>query len=210
MIYTLLDCDHLLALLAPCRWATGVESNVRDIIEAGHIYITDHFASLIASDGFLSLGQGQSWNISRLENLLLRAASSLTPDQACRSYQRITRLNTVLNAKINKLHTSRIDKSMFLSDYDNEIDGDDEDELDWNSEFIRLVSELLVAVEQCLVRQCSRAMKCNQWQRMDGELQKKAQKLACLSEPAERRISSRPKVTFSLSCSETILCLDAH
>lgn len=57
VIYTLLDCDHLLALLAPCRWASGIEANVRDIIEAGHVYVTDHYASLIASDGFLSLGQ---------------------------------------------------------------------------------------------------------------------------------------------------------
>lgn len=189
----MLDCDHLLALLAPCRWASGVEANVRDIIEAAHIYVSDHFASLIASDGFLSLGQGQSWNISRLENVLIRAASSLAPDQACRSYNRITRLDTVLKAKMNKLHTSRIDKSMFLSDYDFEIDGDDEDELDWNPDFIRLVSEMLAAVEQCLVRQCSRAMKSTQWQRMDAELQKKVQKLACLTEP-EVRISSRPKV----------------
>lgn len=190
MIYTLLDCDHLLALLAPCRWANGVEANVRDIIEAAHLYVTDHFASLIASDGFLSLGQGQSWNISRLENMLLRAGSSLTPDQACRSYNRITRLDTVLKAKINKLHTSRIDKSMFLSDYDFEIDGDDDTELDWNPDFIRLVSEILAAVEQCLIRQCSRAMKGNQWQRMDAELQKKIQKLACLTEPLERRINT--------------------
>lgn len=198
MIYTLLDCDHLLALLAPCRWASGVESNVRDIIDSGHVYVTDHFASLIASDGFLSLGQGQSWNISRLENMLLRSASSLTVDQACRSYQRVTRLDTVLKAKINKSHMSRIDKSMFMSDYDMEINGDEDDEeLDWNPDFIRLVSEILTAVEQCLVRQCSRAMKCNQWQRLDPELQQKVQKLACLTEPAERRIqSARPKVCF--------------
>lgn len=203
VIYTLLDCDHLLALLAPCRWASAVESNVRDIIEAGHIYVTDHYASLIASDGFLSLGQGQSWNISRLENMLLRAGSSLTPDQACRSYQRITRLDSVLKAKVNKLHTSRIDKSIFMSDYDNEIDGEDEEELDWNPDFIRLVSEMIAAVEQCLVRQCTRAMKCNQWQRMDAELQKKVQKLACLTEPIERRTNIRPKVClhFVISCS---------
>lgn len=197
VIYTLLDCDHLLALLAPCRWATAVESAVRDIIEAGHVYVTDHYASLIASDGFLSLGQGQSWNISRLENMLLRAGSSLTPDQACRSYQRITRLDSVLKAKVNKLHTSRIDKSIFMSDYDNDIDGEDEEELDWNPDFIRLVTEMIAAVEQCLIRQCSRAMKCNQWQRMDAELQKKIQKLACLTEPVDRRINVRPKVRDS-------------
>lgn len=195
VIYTLLDMDHLLALLAPCRWATAVETAVRDIIEAGHVYVTDHYASLIASDGFLSLGQGQSWNISRLENMLLRAGSSLTPDQACRSYQRVTRLDSVLKAKVNKLHTSRIDKSIFMSDYDNEIDGDDEEELDWNPDFIRLVSEMIAAVEQCLVRQCARALKSNQWSRMDVELQKKVQKLACLTEPVERRTNVRSKVS---------------
>lgn len=189
-----MDCDHLLALLAPCRWASGIESSVRDIIEAGHVYVTEHFASLIASDGFLSLGQGQSWNISRLESMLLRAGSSLTPDQACRSYQRITRLDSVLKAKVNKLHTSRIDKSIFMSDYENEIEGEDEEELDWNPDFIRLVSEMIHAVEQCLVQQCARAMKCNQWQRMDVELQKNLQKLACLTEPVERRHNIRPKV----------------
>lgn len=175
---------------------------MRDIIEAGHDYIVDHFASLIASDGFLSLGQGQSWNVSRLENMLLRSASVLTPDQACRSYQRITRLNSVLNAKINKMHTSRIDKNIFNSDYGNDRDDDDddddleEDDLDWNDDFIRLVSEINATVELCLVRQCSRAMKCIQWQRMDAELRKKVQKIACLSDPVERRSRSGPRVVI--------------
>lgn len=193
-----MDCDKLLALLAPCRWAINIENCVRDIIEAGHDYITDHFASIIASDGFLALGQGQSWNISRLENMLMRSGSSLTPDQACRSYQRITRLNSVLHAKINKMHSSRIDKNIFNSDYGNDHDDDDqdEDELDWSDEFIRLVSEVHSAVEQCLVRQCSRAMKCNQWQRMDEALRKKIQKIACLSDPVERRSRSGPRVYF--------------
>lgn len=199
VIYMLLDCDQLLALLAPCRWASNVEASVRDIIDAGHDYVVDHFASLIASDGFLSLGQGQSWNISRLENMLLRSGSSLTPDQACRSYQRITRLNSVLNAKINKLHTSRIDKNIFNSDYGNDVDefdpDEEDDELDWNPEFIRLVSEIMSAVEQCLVRLCSRAMKSIQWTRMDGELRTKIQKLACLSEPVERRPRTVPRVS---------------
>lgn len=174
----------------------NIENSVRDIIDAAHDYVIDHFASLIASDGFLSLGQGQSWNISRLENMLLRSASSLTPDQACRSYQRITRLNSVLHAKVNKMHSSRIDKNIFNSDYGNDHDEDDaeEDDLDWSEEFVRLVSDILSAVEQCLIRQCSRAMKSNQWSRMDEVLRKKIQKLACLSEPVERRSRSGPRV----------------
>lgn len=169
-------------MLAPCRWAIGVENTVRDIIDTAHAYLSDHFASLIASDGFLSLGHGQSWNISRLENLLLRVSSTLTPDQACRSYQRVTRLNAVLGAKVLKISSSglRIDEENHL---------DHEEEMDWNPEFLRLVSAILSAVEQCLTRQCARAMRNNQWQRMDLELRKKIQKLACLSDPSETRRS---------------------
>ncbi|KAG4071038.1 hypothetical protein HA402_001475 [Bradysia odoriphaga] len=193
VLNVILDCDNLLTLLAPCRWAIAVENTVRDIIDTAHSYIADHFASLIASDGFLSLGHGQSWNISRLENLLLRIGSTLTADQACRSYQRITRLSVVLGGKALKMTPSgcQINNESML----------DQDEMDWNPEFLRLVTEILRAVEQCLTRQCSRAMRNNQWQRMDLDLRKKIQKLACLSDPIENkrlRAVNKP-VTYSNS-----------
>lgn len=170
--------------MAPCRWATGVENTVRDVIDIAHTYISEHFANLLASDGFLSLGHGQSWNISRLENVLLRIGSTLTPEQACKSYQRVTRLNTVLAARVIKmpsLSNNGSNGGLHISEY-----GDDEEEMDWNPEFIRLVSSLLSAVEQCLTRQCARAMRNSQWQRMDLELRTKIQKLACLSDPVDR------------------------
>lgn len=193
VLNTLLDLDHLIALLASCRWAGGVENTVRDIIDAGHAYISDHFSNLVASDGFLSLGHGQSWNISRLEDILLRTAASLTPDQACRSYQRITRLNSVLGAKVIRMPASNSDNGFIVDPYDIEH----EEEMDWNPEFIRLISALSSAVEQCLIRQCSRAMKTPQWQRMDTELRKKIQKLACLTEPtAANRPRTSQKVGF--------------
>lgn len=185
-----MDCDHLIALLASCRWAGNIENAVRDIIDAGHAYISDHFSNLIASDGFLSLGHGQSWNISRLEDILLRTAATLTPDQACRSYQRVTRLNSVLGAKVIRMPAAAMDNGFNDLHYSIEH----EEEMDWNPEFIRLISALLSAVEQCLIRQCSRAMKTPQWPRMDTELRKKIQKLACLTEPAVNRARVNQKV----------------
>lgn len=201
---TILDFDQLLSLLAPCRWAAGVENTVRDVIDIGHTYISEHFANLLASDGFLSLGHGQSWNISRLENALLRIASTLTPEQACKSYQRVTRLNTVLAARVIKMPSSSSSTSnnvsaangnggLHISEY-----GDDEEEMDWNPEFIRLVSALLSTVEQCLTRQCARAMRNSQWLRMDLELRTKIQKLACLSDSTDRHTTKPamiPKVS---------------
>lgn len=148
VLSALLDCDHLIALLASCRWAGAVENTVRDMIDAGHAYISDHFSNLVASDGFLSLGHGQSWNISRLEDILLRTAATLTPDQACRSYQRITRLNSVLGAKVIKMPAGNMSDNGFMDQFDLEH----EEEMDWNPEFIRLVSALSSAVEQCLIR----------------------------------------------------------
>lgn len=186
---SVLDCDNLLAQLAPFRWASVIENLVRDILDVAYGYIADHFSSLIASDSFLSLGHDKSSHIPRLESLLLRTASSLTPDQACRSYQRITRLNTVLSAKILKIPN--------LGELAKELQGLHEEELEWNDDFIRLISAILSAVEQCLTRQCSRAMRVNAWQRMDLDLRKKIQTLARLTEPMDLRRGKSVTKAFS-------------
>lgn len=166
-------------MVAPLRWGASVEIILHEISDTAQIYLSEHFASLIASDSFLSLGHDQSCNIPALENLLLRAASTLSPDQACRSYQRVTKLHQVLHSKIL---TQQQNKIRAL------IDEDVDEELDWDVEFIRLVGGLLSAVEQCLQRQCSRAMRTNAWQRLDLELRKKIQKLVSLTDPLfERR-----------------------
>ncbi|XP_030380344.1 uncharacterized protein LOC115628396 [Scaptodrosophila lebanonensis] len=182
---TVLDCDHLLSQLSAYRWGHVCEQLVRDILDAAYAYVGDHFASLIASDAFLSLGHDRSRHIPRLEGVLLHTASSLTPDQACRSYQRVTRLNTVLQAKIIQMPVN-------LGELAKELQGLQEEELDWEPDYIRLVSALLSAVEQCLIRQCSRAMRVTAWQRMDLDLRKKIQTLARLTEPLDLKRNSKP------------------
>lgn len=185
-----LDCEQILNSLDQCRWnIVNVDNLVRDILDASHGYIMDHFASLIASDSFLSLGHGQNYTISRLEHLLLKTASALTPDQACRAYPRSVRLNQLLTAKIIKMPNPLSNENLKSLDrnYDSIQLRHEDDEMDWNEEFVRLVSALLSAVEQCLIRQCSRAMRVNAWQRLDVDLRMKIQKLACLSEPVEDR-----------------------
>lgn len=147
----------------------------------------DHFASLIASDSFLSLGHGENYTISRLENLLLRTASALTPDQACRSYPRAVRLNQLLTAKVI-LPNPLSNESLQIMDRVNSIQLRQEDQaMGWNEDFIHLVSALMSAIEQCLIRQCARAMRCSAWQRMDTDLKAKMQKLACLTDTDDLR-----------------------
>lgn len=76
----------MVSVLELSRWAVVVENIVREILDSACAYIADHFSNLLASDSFLSLGHGKSWAIQHLENLLLRTASTLTPDQACKRY----------------------------------------------------------------------------------------------------------------------------
>ncbi|XP_059614733.1 BTB/POZ domain-containing protein 8 [Phlebotomus argentipes] len=166
-----LESEDLLSVLAPCRWALHVDHTIRNIMDAAAVYVSDHFSSLLASDSFLSLGHDRSGDIARLETFLLRTATTLSPEQACRTYQRANRLNIVLTEKRN-IH-------------------EDRDSVDWSTDFIHLVAAIVSAVEQCLVRQCSKAMRTNAWQRMDGELKKKIQKLSRIPDNhPERR--SRP------------------
>ncbi|XP_034121325.1 uncharacterized protein LOC117579523 isoform X3 [Drosophila guanche] len=178
---TVLDCEHLLAQLSAYRWGHVCEQLVRDILDAAHAYVGDHFASLIASDAFLSLGHDRSRHIPHLEALLRQAASELTPEQACRSYQRVTRLNAVLRAKLHNVPGN-------LSELVQELHGlQEEEQLDWKPDYVRLVCALVYTVEQCLIRQCSRAMRVTAWQRMDLELRKKIQGMARLTEPLDMK-----------------------
>ncbi|XP_065077701.1 uncharacterized protein LOC135700962 [Ochlerotatus camptorhynchus] len=208
VLSTILDSEQLLTVLQPYKWSVDVENVVRDILDAAYDYIQDHFASLLASDSFLSLGHNYSWAISHVEPILLRAATSLSPDQACKSYPRTTRLHKLLQAKVLTMTTtpSSSDNVNILNIYEKKkVDLDynrEEEEMDWCDEFVGMVNAILSAVEQCLIRQCARAMRVNSWQRMDVELRNKIQKLACLMEPTEDR-KSRSRYSYSSQTSSS-------
>lgn len=131
--------------------------------------------------------------------MLLRTASSLTPDQACKSYPRANRLNKLLSAKIITMSTTPLSNdnlNITETNVERFRPHDSEEEMDWNDEFIRLVSAVLSAVEQCLIRQCARAMRVSSWQRMDAELKLKIQKLACLTDPIDDNRQKMRKFSY--------------
>ena len=191
----LLDCEDVLETLHKSRWEYYETQNVVEIIlEAAHEYILDHFSSLIASDSFLSLGHDRKDDIPKLEHFILKAATSLSPDQACKSYPRAVRLNALLNAKLIKF-PSPLSNDSFKPQFDHIQLRDEDEDIEWNDEFIKLVSAILSAVEQSLIRQCGKAMKCSAWQRMDGDLRSKIQKIACVTENDDMRRNLRSSVT---------------
>lgn len=213
MLTLLLNCDSLITMLSSCRWAIGVENTVRDLIDTARAYVADHFANLLASDCFLSLGQDQCANIARLENLLLRTASTLTPEQACRSYQRVQRLNSALRAKVKQTKELTNGGISSESSTPTSSSGDNGAETDtghWNAEFLRFVEAILLAIEHCLTRQCARAMRTQQWQRMELELRKRIQGLACLTDSMESKRSSKvseKRFVFIVQCIDILIML---
>ncbi|XP_050073214.1 uncharacterized protein LOC126561277 [Anopheles maculipalpis] len=223
VLTTILDSEQLLTLLHPYKWSIEVENVVRDILDTAYDYIADHFASLLASDSFLSLGQNYRWAIPHLEPILLPAANNLSPDQACKSYPRATRLQKLLQAKVLTMTTttttstpmSSSDNTNVVNIYEKQTKASDaggtrkevdynlqEEEMDWCDEFVGMVNAILSAVEQCLIRQCARAMRVSSWQRMDVELRNKIQKLACLMETTDER-KSRSRYSFSSQTSSS-------
>uniref|UniRef100_A0A182RS26 BTBD8 BACK domain-containing protein n=1 Tax=Anopheles funestus TaxID=62324 RepID=A0A182RS26_ANOFN len=220
VLTTILDSEQLLTLLHPYKWSVEVENVVRDILDTAYDYIADHFASLLASDSFLSLGQNYRWAIPHLEPILLPAANNLSPDQACKSYPRATRLQKLLQAKVLTMTTttstpmSSSDNTNVVNIYEKQTKASEggrgkevdynlqEEEMDWCDEFVGMVNAILSAVEQCLIRQCARAMRVSSWQRMDVELRNKIQKLACLMETADER-KSRSRYSYSSQTSSS-------
>lgn len=177
----ILDCEDTLKVLDSCRWDTTDVCNVVNILlDSVRDYIMDHFASLIASDSFLSLGHDKKDVIPRLEHSILKAAAKLSPEQACKSYPRAVRLNTLLNAKLIKF-PSPLSNESFNPFERIQLRDEDQGE-EWNGEFIKLVSAMLCAVEQSLIRQCNKAIKCSSWLRIDSDLRSKIQKIACVTE----------------------------
>jgi hypothetical protein len=177
----LLDCENVLKTLDNCRWnTTDVQNAVNVLLDSVCEYIMDHFASLIASDSFLSLGHDRKEVILKLEHSILKAAAKLSPEQACKSYPRAVRLNTLLNAKLIKFPSPLSNES--FKPFERIQLRDEDSGVDWNDEFIKLVSAMLCAVEQSLIRQCNKAIKCTSWQRMDADLRSKIQKIACVTE----------------------------
>lgn len=177
----ILDCQDVLEVLSSCKWDTTEVCNVvNSLLDSVREYIMDHFASLIASDSFLSLGHDREDVILKLEHSILKAAAKLSPEQACKSYPRAMRLNTLLNAKLIKFPSPLSNES--FKPFERIQLRDDDSGVEWNDEFIKLVSALLCAVEQSLIRQCNKAIKCTAWQRMNPDLRSKIQKIACVTE----------------------------
>ncbi|XP_066592396.1 uncharacterized protein [Prorops nasuta] len=157
ILQTIMDCDKLLATLPNVRWAEPVFRLVSNLLDTSVKFLSDNFSSVLSNDSFQSLGRELTWNISRLEDNVLASAERLPPDQACRSY--------------TKLH------KMLLS-----VQQSDDQPIKpkWGPLFIDFLKKIQSRVEKCLVRDAARAARCTTWLKMDLELRRRIQELACL------------------------------
>lgn len=151
-----MDCDKLLATLPNVRWAEPVFRMVSNLLETSVKFLSDNFSGVLGNENFQSLGRELTWNISRLEDNFLAAAERLPPEQACKSY--------------SKLH------KMLTSAQQDEI----QEKIKWGPLFVDFLKKIQSRVEKCLVRDAARAARTTSWLKMDLELRRRIQELACL------------------------------
>ncbi|KAF7994913.1 hypothetical protein HCN44_004385 [Aphidius gifuensis] len=156
ILQTIMDCDKLLATLPNVRWAEPVFRMVSNLLEIALKYLSDNFSSILGNDNFQALGRDLTWNISRLEDNILSCADKLLPDQACKSYSRISKMISSIPS----------DDSIIKPQ--------------WNFLFIELLKKIKIRVEKCLIKDAARAARTTTWLKMDLELRRKIQELACL------------------------------
>ncbi|CAL7935273.1 unnamed protein product [Xylocopa violacea] len=156
VLQTMMDCDKLLATLPNVRWAEPVFRMVSNLLETSVKFLSDNFSGVLGNENFQSLGRELTWNISRLEDNFLAAAERLPPEQACKSY--------------TKLH------KMLTSAQQDEV----QEKIKWGPLFVDFLKKIQSRVEKCLVRDAARAARTSTWLKMDLELRRRIQELACL------------------------------
>ncbi|EFN69567.1 BTB/POZ domain-containing protein 8 [Camponotus floridanus] len=156
VLQTMMDCDKLLATLPNVRWAEPVFRMVSNLLETSIKFLSENFAGVLGNENFQSLGREMTWNISRLEDNFLAAIEQLSPEQACKSYSKLNKM----------LLTSQTD--------------DPQGRIKWGPLFIDFLHKLQTRVEKCLVRDAARAARTTTWLKMDLELRRRIQELACL------------------------------
>lgn len=174
----MMDCDKLLATLPNVRWAEPVFRLVSNLLEVTVKYLSDNMCSVLNTASFQSLGREMTWNISRLEDNFLAAAERLQPEQACKSYTKLHKM----------LVTSQTDELQV--------------KYTWGPIFMGFLNKIQARVEKCLVRDAARAVRTTSWLKMDLDLRRRIQDLACLvimpHDPTKRqsRHSNYLKVKF--------------
>lgn len=162
-----MDCNKLLATIPNVRWAEPVFQLGSNLLDASMKYLTDHFAGVLTSEQLQRIGFDQTWNVSRLEDHLMAAADRLGPEQACRSYSTLHKmLNSSSTDSYRKIKTSAL--------------------------LTELLTKIHGRVEKCLIREAARAARTSSWLKMDLELRRKIQELACLVIVPTETTKSRP------------------
>ncbi|XP_043257035.1 uncharacterized protein LOC122399979 isoform X1 [Colletes gigas] len=156
VLQTMMDCDKLLATLPNVRWAEPVFRMVSNLLKTSMKFLSDNFSGVLGNENFQSLGRELTWNISRLEDNFLAAAERLPPEQACKSYSKLHKM----------LASAQLDEA--------------QEKIKWGQLFIDFLKKIQCRVEKCLVRDATRAARTATWLKMDLELRRRIQELACL------------------------------
>jgi len=128
---------------------------VSNLLEASVKFLSENFIDVLGNEKFQMLGHELTWNISRLEDNFLAAVEQLSSEEACKSY-------------------SKLNKMLLAQQMD--LPGRNK----WGSLFIDFLHKLQNHVEKCLVCNATCVVRTTAWLKMDLELRRRIQELACL------------------------------
>ncbi|KAL1456902.1 hypothetical protein WDU94_001589, partial [Cyamophila willieti] len=148
---TLQSVSKVYALLpSDAKWTEPVHSALKKLSESCAKYIAQHLSSVLTSTTLLALSRDQMWDIGDVEQVLMGAGSSLSPDEACRAYVQLDVMNN------QTPHPT------------------------WHESFGHLLIQLQSTVKTCLVRQASKCCRSPAWSLMPPSLRLDIQETAGL------------------------------
>ncbi|XP_046653587.1 uncharacterized protein LOC124344161 [Daphnia pulicaria] len=133
-----LQSQQLQEMLPLVKWAEPVNVLVKDLSNSCSAFTQQHFSDILLSAKFKSLGQEDTWSLSRVETIILEAAANLPVEQACLSYLALEKImDDLLKA--------------------------DEIRQPPDPAYVEFIKTLQKAVENRLIQRVGMATKCSAW-----------------------------------------------
>ncbi|XP_053202528.1 uncharacterized protein LOC128387364 [Panonychus citri] len=173
IIDVILNVDRLAKTTPKVKWAEPIFSLIGRLIEQCVNFVAGSYDLIVASDSFISLGRGNSWNISALEETFLAAMNNLTPDTACKT---LVKLNNIISIAENE-------KAFGYGPY--------------AEPYVSLVRKMYRHCERSLVQNVNQAVIAPNWSLLPLEVQQKIKDSAIIVFEFDKPLAPRPQLSSS-------------
>ncbi|RWS29994.1 uncharacterized protein B4U80_05015, partial [Leptotrombidium deliense] len=171
VLETILNCERLATSMPRVKWAEPIFALLASLMEDSCNFVAANNDLVVSSKAFIALGKGRSWNISTLENNLLAAMNSLTPDVGCKTLVQLS----------NILMVSETESAFGYGPY---VDI-----------YVSLVKKMYRHCERYLIHNAGAVANCQSWSLISPEVQQHIKDSAVIVFEFEKPLAPRPKLS---------------